>query len=533
MARGELFLKSGGGKGMPGRGNEDRTSAERTAETRTIGRRGCGILLHVTSLPSRYGIGDLGPSAYRFVDFLEAAGMKYWQILPLGPTRTADDNSPYRSSSAFAGNTLLISPELMERDGFLDARWRKTAPDFPGDRTDFSAVCQWKQELFHRAFRRSAAALPDDGRFCAFCAENADWIDDFALFQSLAGHYGNRRWDKWPRGLKYREDSALARAGLLMQESTAQEKFLQYVFSRQWEDLWGYCRERSISIIGDLPLYVSYQSADVWAHPHLFLLDGHLQPSAVAGVPPDYFSSTGQIWKNPLYRWEEHRRTGFSWWVRRIGRNIALFDRIRIDHFRGLVAFWKVSARARTAARGRWVRAPADALLHTLKTAFPDFPFIAEDLGLITPAVTAIRKKYRIPGTRVMQFAVSDFSPGNSHALSRVTPDLVLYTGTHDNPPVRGWFEEFSGVREKRQIARWAGNLPSPEELPGIFIRSAMMSAAETVIIPVQDLLGLGAEARMNSPGTDAGNWQWRLTPGQTKKLDPDGLRDLVIRSGR
>jgi 4-alpha-glucanotransferase len=533
MAWGELSLINERGVEMTGLQPEypEKTVKKKPGQRR--GRRGSGILLHITSLPSPFGIGDLGHSAYRFVDFLNAAGQKYWQILPVNPTLFSSDNSPYLSSSAFAGNTNLISPELMVREGFLEPFWMEEIPDFPEDRVNYEAVIRFKKTLFTHAFERSRDRISQQCDYQEFCRTSEGWLEDYATFQALAGHYPDRSWDTWPRGVKYRHGTALARAGKRLQGRIGQEKFLQYVFFRQWEALRRYCRSRGVEVIGDLPLYVNYQSTDVWTCPELFMLDADLKPTAVAGVPPDYFSTTGQLWKNPLYRWEVHERTGFAWWIRRLGWNLSLFDRVRIDHFRGMVAYWEVPAGAQDATAGRWVEAPAGSLLRTLKKAFRHFPVIAEDLGMITPDVKAIMKKYHLPGMRVLQFAFTGDMGENPHAPANLSKNLLLYTGTHDNAPIRGWFEHMTTVGDKRRISGYLGRETTPDELPEVFIRIAMKSVADTAIIPMQDILGLGEEARMNTPGIDRGNWQWRMTPDQMEDADSDHLRELAQLSGR
>ncbi|HEX3001960.1 MAG TPA: 4-alpha-glucanotransferase, partial [Methanoregula sp.] len=393
--------------------------------------RGSGILQHITSLPSPFGIGDLGPSAFRFADFLSAAGQKYWQILPINPTNPACSHSPYLSSSAFAGNTLLISPELMIRNGFLGDMGTGPVPDFPEDRVDYAQVLLYKRCLLDRAFAESGNEVREDKNFLEFCRRNAWWLDDFALFAALADSYGGTAWNTWPDPVRFRTRDELDRLSGKFNCTIEREKFLQYVFFSQWENLHRYCRERDIRIIGDMPMYLHYNSADVWVHPELFLLDDSHLPTVVAGVPPDYFSRTGQLWNNPLYRWQEHERTGFSWWILRFRHALSLFDRVRIDHFRGLIAFYEIPAGAKTATGGRWADAPDRKFLRVMNDTFPDFPVIAEDLGVITPDVRGIMKEFGLPGMRVLEFAFTSDLPGNDHAPHNLSRNVYLYTGTH------------------------------------------------------------------------------------------------------
>jgi 4-alpha-glucanotransferase len=494
--------------------------------------RGSGILLPVSSLPSSCGIGDLGPSAYRFADFLSAAEQEYWQILPLNPTTIAGNNSPYMSTSAFAGNTNLISPALMVRDGFLTSLDRKNIPVFPQARVDYGQVLSWKQAQFSRAFEERGMEMPEDRDYRAFCRENAWWLDDYALFRSLIDHFGGA-WGTWPAPAKFRDGDALDGFSSRFRRDIDREKFLQFIFFRQWNALHRYCNDAGIRMLGDLPIYVNLDSADVWVHPELFCLDADCQPTVIAGVPPDYFCTTGQVWKNPLYRWEAHERTGFSWWIDRFRHNFSLFDRVRIDHFRGFVAYYEIPAGATDATGGKWVKAPAVPFLRTMGEAFAAFPVIAEDLGVITPDVQEVMTMFGLPGMRVLQFAFTDETADNPHAPHNLAQELVLYTGTHDNPPVRGWFEVHATADDRRRMRQYLGKEYPPGELPEVFIRLTMMSVATTTILPIQDILGLGDEARINTPGTDEGNWEWRVTADQLTPEIACHLRDLTRVYGR
>jgi 4-alpha-glucanotransferase len=467
------------------------------------------------------------------MDFLRDAGQKYWQILPVNPTTPYYDNSPYLSSSAFAGNTNLISPELMVRDGFLQRIDTNSIPAFPHNRVDYPAAIRYKKALFSRAYEQQGEAIQDNSDYLAFCRGQSWWLDDYALFVALTGYYGEKIWSAWPDSIKFRRGESLDAIKTTLHEEIEKEKVLQFIFFCQWAALHAYGKEHDICIIGDIPMYVNYESADVWTHPDLFWLDDKYNPTVVAGVPPDYFSKTGQLWKNPLYRWQEHKRTGFSWWMSRLRQNFSLFDMVRIDHFRGLVAYWEVPADAPDATQGTWVKAPAEQFLNTLKRTFSHIPVIAEDLGIITPDVREIMRKFSLPGMRVLQFAFTDETPHNPHAPHNLTKELILYTGTHDNAPVRGWFETCATAEDKQRLYQYLGKEYTADELPDVFIRLAMMSVAGTVLFPLQDILGLGEESRMNTPGTDAGNWRWRVTNSQMTKDVAGHLCDMTQVFGR
>lgn len=473
--------------------------------------RGSGVLLHITSLPSRYGIGDFGPEAFRFADFLAETGQRYWQILPLNATDAACDNNPYHSTSAFALNPLLISPEVMAEDGFIDLQEAGDPGPFPTDHVDFTRVIAFREEVFSRAHERFARQ-GDRRDFERFVREQAWWLSDFSLFSAIRSDRGGAPWSTWPEDLKRRDPVALQREQERLHDKIEQLQFLQFIAAQQWERLCGYCHERGIRFIGDIPIYVDYDSADVWCKPGFFKLDADLRPTAVAGVPPDYFSETGQLWYNPVYRWDALRKAGFSWWMLRLERNLALVDYLRIDHFRGLVACWEVPAGSDTAMEGRWVEAPAEELLATAARRFPCLPVIAEDLGVITPDVREVMHRFKIPGMRVLLFAFEDDFPYGPYLPHNIARDSVIYTGTHDNNPVRGWArEEAPGVRRDR-LRRYFGHDIPDEELNWELVRTAMATVANTAIIPLQDLLGLGTESRMNRPGINTGNWRWRFS---------------------
>ncbi len=490
-----------------------------------MNRRSSGVLLHITSLPSAYGIGDLGPAAHRFVDLLAGAGQRYWQILPLNPTSPAFANSPYQSPSAFAGNAWLISPEQMVADGLLAPEDIGDPPVFPGDRVDYPAVMDYKNRLFDLAFSRFKERGADF-RYKDFAAENVAWLNDYAIFAALKEQFPGKTWGDWPAGVRDRRDEALRKYGTELADRILREKFLQYVFEHQWRTLKNHCRKRHIQIIGDLPFYPTYDSVDLWANPGLFKLNEQKKPAAVAGVPPDIFSKTGQLWGNPVYNWDAHRAQGFAWWESRVDRTLVLVDRLRLDHFRGFLQFWEVPAGDATAENGRWVDASGRDFFTLLHASRPCLPIIAEDLGHITADVHETMAHFGFPGMKVLIFGFSGGDVAkNPHAPHNITEHAVAYTGTHDNNTVRGWFEHEVAGDRKDVLFRYIGGPVSADQVPRIFIRLAMLSPADTVIIPMQDILGLGEEARMNRPGTAEGNWEWRLRPEQ---MGEEGLREFA-----
>lgn len=495
-------------------------------------QRGSGILLHISSLPSPYGIGDLGPVSCRFVDFLAATGQKYWQILPLSVTDPAHDDNPYHSISAFANNPLFISPELMAADGLIDASDIAHPPDFPGSRVDFSTVIPYKEALFSRAYRRFTRD-GDRQEYDRFCTENAGWLDDFALFSAIRSDRQGLAWNQWPEDLKNRNPAALAAERERLHDAFERTRFLQFVFVSQWERLRARCRNAEISLVGDIPIYVDHDSADVWQHPEYFKLDADGNPTVVAGVPPDYFSATGQLWNTPVYFWDALKSDNFSWWVRRLGHSLSLVDIVRIDHFRGLVACWEVPAGSLSAAGGRWVPVPANELLSAFVQAFPRLPVFAEDLGIITPDVHEVMQKFGIKGMKVLLFAFEDGFPDTPYLPHNVIPACYLYTGTHDNAPVRGWIEEEATASHRARMRQYFGRDILPDEASRVFIRLAMSTVADTVIIPLQDLLGLGQESRMNRPGTCRGNWKWRFCDTQLTLEIRNSLRSMTAAYAR
>lgn len=480
-----------------------------------MGKRSSGILLHATSLPSRFGIGDLGPAAYAFVDFLARTGQRYWQVLPLNPTERICASSPYSSVSAFAGNTCLISPEMLVADGLLEGGDLENLPLFREGVSDYEKVEAHKGALLLKAYENFRAKGKRVYEFEKLCAEHASWLDDYALFVVIKRKMQGKVWSDWPAELRDREPSCLAAAREELAFEIDKEKFLQFLFHKQYVALKEYCVGKKVQVIGDLPIYVNYDSADVWSHPVLFKLNGDKKPAAVAGVPPDYFSKTGQLWGNPVYNWDMLEQTGFEWWVRRMSQNLKLYDVVRVDHFRGLIAYWEVPAGHQTAVSGRWVDVPYEEFFSTLKKRFHELPIIAEDLGIITPEVKAAMEKLGFPGMKVLLFAFGEDNPEHPYLPHNFDRRCVVYTGTHDNNTSRGWFDGEASPEDRRRFERYIGRKIAAEHVHEEMVRLAMMSVADTVIIPMQDVLGLGQGSRMNQPATVDGNWSWRLKAGQ------------------
>ena len=495
--------------------------------------RGSGVLLHITSLPSPYGIGDLGPWAYRIADALAEAKQKYWQVLPLNPTDPGSGNSPYSSPSAFAGNTLLISPELLVESGLVTKEDLAAIPSLPQEHCNFISVIPYKTRLFQRAYERFRANKNEKTAFDEFCANQGAWLDDFALFLVIKNHHHGKAWVDWEKDLRDRKPENLERVRNDFHDELEQAKFYQFLFFRQWFAFKSYCNEKGIKLIGDIPIYVNHDSVDVWTHPHLFKLNDEKRPSFVAGVPPDYFSQTGQLWGNPIYRWDILRQTGYSWWFERIGHNLQLLDILRIDHFRGFIAYWEVPATEKTAIQGQWVEAPAHDFFGSLLQMFPAEALIAEDLGLITQDVKNVMNRFGFPGMRILQFAFDGDLATHPFLPHNYVPNCIVYTGTHDNNTITGWFKNEATPETQQRLFRYLGRHVSESELPKELIRILMMSIANTVIIPMQDLLGLGEEARMNRPSTAHGNWEWRLRPEQFTPPHQEMLLELTTIYGR
>jgi 4-alpha-glucanotransferase len=530
-----------------------------------------GVLLHITSLPSRFGVGDFGPGAYRFADWLGRARQSYWQILPLNPTSAGLGNSPYNSDSAFAMDPLMLSPERLVGQNILRRKDLADAPTFPEDRVNYEAVREYKDNLRAVAWRRLKLAQrgccwePNAGTptsrtspveepgsmgreegvapeivrgtrrsreravqygddFQRFCRENRFWLDDYALYRAIKTHLDGQAWSHWPKDLRDRSPAALKQAAAELSEAVLRVKVFQYLVHGQWQSLKRYCNDHLIQLIGDVPYYVGYDSADVWAHPHLWKLDGDGQPTFVAGTPPDYFSATGQLWGMPVYDWRANEKTGYEWWVNRMEQNLRLYDQVRIDHFRGFLGTWQVPAGESTAKGGHWEQQPQHKLMDKLRRRYPALQVIAEDLGLITPDVREFMRKYDLPGMRVLQFCFGEQLPTDEHAVHNHHRDSFVYTGTHDNNTARGWFEKEARTATRRWVFAYLGRKVAGKDISWELVRLAMMSVASAAIVPMQDILSLGSKARMNTPGVGEGNWTWRftwkqLTPAVTRRL--------------
>lgn len=519
--------------------------------------RASGILLHPTSFPSRFGIGDLGASARQFIDFLAGAGQQFWQVLPLGPTSFG--NSPYMCYSALAGNPLLISLEILQQQGLLDEHDLANYPEFPLDTVDFDRVIEAKYPLYRKAWQQfqtiavqgpkpEPVVLPDVDvnaetgsdetpepeeppivhywvDFEEFCHAKASWLDDYALFMALKLAHEGQSWYEWPKEIAWRKPDAVMQWSQTLQAEIAFQKYLQFEFFRQWQAIKTYATDRRVQIIGDIPIYVAHDSADVWAQPKNFSLDEDTGVvSQMAGVPPDYFSETGQLWGNPVYNWEYLQQTNFAWWIQRFEGMLDLVDWIRIDHFRGFEAFWSVPEGEETAMNGGWVKAPGDEFFTVLREKLGKLPILAEDLGVITPEVEALRDKFDFPGMKVLHFAFGS-DPANPFLPFNYPRNCLVYTGTHDNDTTVGWFEKLNDW-ERDNLLVHIGAV-SPEGIHWDLIRLALSSVANLAIIPFQDLFGLGSDARMNYPGKPEGNWGWCY---REEAIQTDWIRDRLRR---
>jgi 4-alpha-glucanotransferase len=510
-------------------------------------KRASGVLAHPTSFPSRYGVGDLGAGAYEFVDFLEAAKQKLWQVLPLGPTGFGD--SPYQSFSAFAGNPYLISPDILAKEGWLTDEDLADIPDFDAYSVDFGPVIEHKMELFKKAYHRftANATAAQKSKLTRFCTKNKGWLEDYALFTAIKSHYIAKRknewhspeckaygkamkkyltpdqvndyyygaaWSSWPEEIAKREPKALKKIASKLAEEVGFAKFLQYEFFNQWDALKTYANKKNIRIIGDIPIFVALDSADVWGAPELYCLNENGWPSAVAGVPPDYFSETGQLWGNPLYDWTVHKKDNYTWWCSRAEAVLSMVDIVRIDHFRGFEAYWSVPAGEKTAIKGKWIKGPGAALFNALKENLKSLPIIAEDLGIITEEVDKLRTDFDLPGMKVLQFA---FNPDDESAYlphNFENNQTVVYSGTHDNDTTLGWYASASET-EKDYLRRYLN--VSGEDVAWDLIRLAMASSGVFAVVPLQDVLNLGTAARMNQPGQATGWWRFRYTADMLK----------------
>lgn len=503
--------------------------------------RSSGILLHVTSLPGGCGIGDFGPEAFRFLEFLERSGQSLWQVLPLAPTGYG--NSPYQTLSAFAGNTALISLERLVEEGWLTREALQGADAFPRHGVDFDAVIPWKNSRLAMAFERFSSIATPESRddLAGFRRDQGWWLDDYALFIALKEAHGGQAWIHWERPLIHREPHALDEARRTLARRIEQEVFAQFVFHRQWTALKRDAERRRIRMLGDIPIFVAHDSADVWAHQDLFHLDGEGRCQVVAGVPPDYFSETGQLWGNPLYRWDVLAERGYDWWVQRFRHAFRMFDLVRLDHFRGFEAYWEIPGDATDARVGRWVHGPGIHLFRAAEAKLGPLPLIAEDLGLITPEVDRLREELGAPGMRVLQFAFGRDEKAAEYRPHHYPQNCVVYTGTHDNDTTTGWFRSEAGegtTRSAQDIAQERASVldylgTDGREIAWDMIRLAWSSVADTCLAPLQDVLQQGTDARMNLPGTTGGNWKWRFTAEQLTPQIEERLLSLTRRYER
>ena len=492
--------------------------------------RSSGILLHVTSLPSPYGIGDLGPPAFSWVDRLHDAGQGWWQALPLGPTGYG--NSPYQSLSSFAGNGLLISPECLISDGLLNTS--DCASHFPSDQVDYETVIPFKEELLEKAWTKFAAGERSDllSAYQEFCATQESWLEDYALFRALKNKFGGSYYLEWPEDLVQRKPTALAKARRELADDIDRFRFEQFLLLRQADQLKEYAHAKGVSLIGDVPFFVSPDSSDVWANPELFLLDEWRRPRVVAGVPPDYFSTDGQRWGNPVYNWDALRSTGYHWCIDRIRALLGHVDLIRLDHFRGFAAAWHIQAEAKTARSGEWVPGPGASFFEATRRELQRLPFIAEDLGTITADVALLRDQFQVPGTRVLQFAF-DGHADNPYLPHNFVSNTVAYTGTHDNPPTREWYEQLPDSQKQTLWNYLKHQLVNSAEAAPALMTLAWSSAAALTVAPLQDVLDLGVGSRMNVPGRAGRNWRWRFTEEMLSRAAFQWLRELTERSKR
>lgn len=489
-------------------------------------KRGAGILMHLTSLPSAYGIGDLGPEAQQFVSFLAASGQRYWQLLPLNPVTGTQSFSPYSSFSAMAGNILLISPEDLRKDGLLKRKQLKKAELPLSDKVDYEKVSAAKQEMLHQAYQQFKAAgnFQMTEAFRLFCKQESAWLEDFALFTVLKEAHGQAPWYEWEEAYQQRDSKALLDFAAEHREELEAACWYQFIFYRQWNALKDFAAAQGVKFYGDLPFYIGHDAADVWAHPGLFSLDAAGRVSGMAGVPPDYFNAEGQLWGMPVFRWDQLKQQHYSWWIDRIRKNLELYDLLRLDHFRAFSGYWEVQAGEHTAQNGKWMEGPGEDFFLALERAFPDLPFVAEDLGEITAEVYRLRDRFNLPGMKVLQFAFGRNMPDNEHIPHRYAHDhFVVYTGTHDNNTTTGWFLQEAGNTERKNIRAYTGQTPRADRIAEVMIRLAYGSVARLAILPMQDVLGLDGGARMNRPASVNGNWEWRM------KKQPSGRQQKFL----
>ncbi len=500
-----------------------------------IHQRRSGVLMHITSLPSAYGIGNLGPEAYRFADFMQKAGLTYWQILPLNPVEEASGFSPYSGLSAFAGSPLLISTELLYEDQLLEAKDLRTRFKFSEEKADFNKAIRYLMPLLDKAFATYQAGDFDDlrGEYKAFSKEQAVWLDDFAEYMAFKQSFGGEAWSMWPAEVRDRDKKALKKLRQEHSEAIEKEKFLQFLFFRQWNQLKAYCEERDVYFFGDIPFYVGYDSADVWAHAELFKLRDNKAPKAIAGVPPDYFSEDGQLWGMPVFDWKVLKQQKYAWWIQRLGQNLAMFDLVRLDHFRAFSAYWEVPAGHETAAGGQWKKGPGKKFFKQLQKQYQSLPIIAEDLGEIDQPVRDLMNKFELPGMKVLHFAFGKDLPESGYAPHNHIPNAVVYTGTHDNNTTQGWYQQDLRVADRKRLSTYLDRNITVRNVSSELVRLAFMSVCQLAVVPMQDFLNLGKESIMNRPSTPKGNWAWRMKKGGATTNLAHSIKELNERYGR
>lgn len=487
-------------------------------------KRSSGILLNITSLYSGFGVGDFGPGAFRFADFLYRTGQQYWQVLALNRPTVDDPHCPYSAVSAFAGDPLLISPAFLYRSGLLEKKDIEKTPDFSPGQVNFRLVSSYKNKLFSKAYKNFRSSRKKG--FEEFCDENRTWVSDFAMFSAFRDRFKTGFWNRWPAEIQSRNQTAVGRLSSLLAENISFYKFLQFIFFKQWTCLRDYCTSKGIQLIGDVPIYVAFDSADVWANREFFKLDRNNKPRFFTGTPPDDFCKTGQVWGNPVYDWSALKKAGFSWWMNRIGHNLKMFDLVRIDHFRGFISYWQVPASNKTAKSGRWVRTPRESFFAKLFENYPARSIIVENLGFITPAVNRFVKEKKLCGMNIMQWGMGKKALNNPHCLKNHISNSVVYTGTHDNNTLMGWFQDELDDRQRAAVLKEVKAKPADGDIHWRIIEHTMRSKASLCIIPMQDILGLSGKARMNTPGTVKGNWQWQMT---ARQITPSVARNLAM----
>ena len=481
-----------------------------------INQRSSGVLLHITSLPSPHGIGNLGPAAYKFADFMKKSGLTYWQILPLNPVEAESGFSPYSGLSAFAGNPLLISPELLVKAKLLEEADLKTLLKFPEEKVDFAKVIRYLLPLLNKAFTtfQHIEKGPLREQYQDFCKTESVWLNDFADYMAFKQHFSGESWVMWPDGICDRDPKALKALRKELSEAIEKEKFLQFLFFQQWNALKDYCHRKEVQFFGDIPFYVGYESADVWAHPDIFKLRGNRAPKAVAGVPPDYFSETGQLWGMPVFDWKTLKKLKYEWWMQRIEQNLEMFDLVRFDHFRAFSEYWEVPAGHETAANGRWKKGPGGKLFKLLQKKYKNLPIIAEDLGEIDQPVRDLMHDFSLPGMKVLHFAFGNDMAQSGYVPHHHIPNAVVYTGTHDNNTTLGWYQKDLKAADRKRLAAYLQRDLTDDNVSQELTRTAFSSVCQLAIIPMQDFLNLGSEAIMNRPSTPSGNWAWRMAEG-------------------